>query len=34
MQAKKRYLARNHNASPDRRFNVGKLNMQLIDNIG
>src|SRR5205807_10180090 len=30
MQAKERYLARNHNASPDRRFNVGKLNMQLI----
>src|ERR1051326_7861940 len=30
MQAKERYLARNHKASPDRRFNVGKLNMQLI----
>jgi hypothetical protein len=34
MQAKERYLTRNHNASPDRRFNGGKLNMQLIDNIG
>ena len=34
MQAKERYLARNHHASLDRRFNGGKLNMQLIDNIG
>ena len=33
MQAKERYLTRNHNASPDRWFNVRKLNMQLIDNI-
>src|SRR5437588_6782748 len=33
MQAKERYLTRNHNTSPDRRFNVRKLNMQLIDNI-
>src|SRR3989440_2524229 len=34
MQAKERYLARNHNASPDRRFNVGKQNMQVINKIG
>src|SRR5438876_4781633 len=33
MQAKERYLTRNHNTSPDRRFNVRKLNMQLIDNL-
>src|SRR5438094_5980608 len=33
MQAKERSLTRNHNASPDRWFNVRKLNMQLIDNI-
>src|SRR6266699_4064351 len=33
MQSKERYLTRNHNTSPDRRFNVRKLNMQLIDNI-
>src|SRR6266568_5194095 len=33
MQAKERYLTRNHNTSPDRRFNVRKLNMQLIDKI-
>jgi len=34
MQGKERYLAGNHKASPDWWFNVGKLNMQLIDNIG
>src|SRR6266699_3577363 len=34
MQGKEPYLTRNHKASPDRRFNVRKLNMQLIDNIG
>ena len=34
MQAKECYLTRNHHASPDRRFNGGKLNMQLIGNIG
>jgi hypothetical protein len=34
MQGKEPYLTRNHKASPDRRFNVRKLNMQLIDKIG
>src|SRR6266571_1442497 len=33
MQAQERYLTRNHNAPPDRRFNVRKLNMKLIDNL-
>src|SRR5205809_807282 len=33
MQAKERFLTRNHNTSPDWRFNVRKLNMQLIDNL-
>src|SRR6266568_5083053 len=33
VQAKERYLTRNHNTPPDRRINVRKLNMQLIDNI-
>src|SRR6266699_4837411 len=33
MQAKERYLTRNHNTSPDRRFNVRKLKMKLIDDI-
>src|SRR6266700_6819278 len=33
MQAKERYLTRNHNTSPERRFNGRKLKMKLIDNI-
>src|SRR6266702_7738926 len=32
MQSQERYLTRNHNTSPDRRFNVRKLNMKLIDS--
>src|SRR2546421_2727052 len=34
VQAKERHLAWNHDASPDRWFNVSKANMELIDNIG
>src|SRR6266581_4675671 len=33
MQAQERSLTRNHNTPPDRRFNVRKLNMKLIDNL-
>src|SRR6266487_1086783 len=33
MQAQERHLTRNHHTPPDRRFNVGKLKMQLIDKI-
>src|SRR5258706_16198392 len=31
MEAKERYLTRNHNASPDRRFNIRKLKNQIIE---
>jgi len=33
VQAKERHLARNHDASPDRWFNVSQANMKLIDNV-
>ena len=33
MQGRERCLARNHDSSPDRGFNVRKLNMELIDEL-
>ena len=33
VQSKERHLTRNHDASPDRWFNISKANIQLIDNV-